>query len=59
MWPKRPFWKSSYAASTSALVFITNGPAQAICSRIGWPPTTMTSSFGVLLCCCSSALIVR
>ena len=46
MWPKRPFWKSSYAASTSALVFITNGPAQASGSRIGLPPTRITSSAG-------------
>ena len=34
--PRRP-------ACTSALVFITNGPAQASGSRIGWPPTTITS----------------
>ena len=34
---------------TSALVFITNGPAQASGSRIGRPPTTTTSSACVRL----------
>jgi hypothetical protein len=45
--PNRPFWKSSYACMTSALLFITNGPAQATGSRIGRPPSTMTSSLGL------------
>ncbi len=49
MVPSRPFWKSSKAVITSALVFITNGPAQATGSRIGWPPSTITSMAGVRL----------
>jgi hypothetical protein len=36
--------ESSNAVCTSALVFITNGPPQAIGSRIGVPPSTTTSS---------------
>ena len=42
--PSRPAWKSSKACITSDLVFITNGPAMAMGSRIGWPPSTNTSS---------------
>src|SRR6476620_8156369 len=42
MVPSRPFWKSSNAVSTSAFVFMTNGPAQATGSRIGCPPRTST-----------------
>ena len=54
-WPIRPFWKSSNACSTSALVFITNGPAQATGSRIGRPPSTSTSRSGVRPSCRSAA----
>src|SRR4051812_10334420 len=43
IWPRRPAWKSSNACWISALVFITNGPAQAIGSRIGRPPSSRTS----------------
>jgi hypothetical protein len=39
IWPNRQALKSSNAVSTSALVFITNGPPQAIGSRIGVPPS--------------------
>ena len=49
MVPSRPFWKSSNACITSALVFITNGPAHATGSRIGRPPSTSTSRAGVRL----------
>ena len=33
--PRRPAWKSSNACTTSSRVFMTNGPAQAIGSRMG------------------------
>ena len=44
---------------TSALVFMTNGPAHASGSRIGRPPTTITSSFGERLSWVPSAVRVR
>lgn len=56
--PRRPSWKSSKAWSTSALVFMTNGPAIATGSRIGLPPRTNTSSDSVRESWVSDAAIV-
>ena len=55
IWPRRPAWKSSKASMTSARVFITNGPPQATGSRIGRPPSTITSSDGLRLSWCAAA----
>ena len=59
MCPNMPRWKSSNALITSALLFITNGPAQASGSRIGRPPTTIRSSLGDRLSCVRFAVAVR
>ena len=42
-WPRRPALWSSKAWTSSARVFITNGPAHAIGSRSGRPPRRTTS----------------
>ena len=57
--PHRPAWKSSTACTSSARVFITNGPYCATGSPMGRPPRSSTSSSGALLSCVASAASVR